>query len=394
MISQREFFLRHIAQTSDIPLGIEVERAEGCYLMDVNGKKYLDLISGIGVSNLGHGHPAIIKAIKEQVDKHLHLMVYGEYIQSPQNKLAKLLIDNLPTGLDTVYFTNSGTEATEGAMKLAKRHTGRSGFISFDSCYHGSTQGALSLAGGEWLQNGYTPLLPNCTVLKYNDIACLEKINTATAAVFVEPIQGEAGARAADPEFLSALRQRCTDTGVLLVFDEIQCGMGRTGTLWAHEKYGVIPDIILLGKALGGGMPLGAFISSNEIMSKLSYEPVLGHITTFGGHPLSCTAGYAALDILLSSGLVGNVIKKEEAFRKALQHPNIKAIHGKGLLLSMELKDFGQVQKVIRHCIEHWIITDWFLYNDNCIRIAPPLTISIDEIVSACGIIIEGVNSL
>ncbi len=392
MLSQREFFLRHIGQTSDIPLGLEVEHAEGCYLYDTDGKKYLDLISGISVSALGHGRPEIIDAIKKQADKHLHLMVYGEYIQSPQNEYARLLVENLPPQLDSVYFTNSGAEATEGAMKLAKRYTGRTGFVSFENAYHGSTQGALSLAGGEWLKSAYRPLLPDCIQLPYNDIPALERINEKTAAVFIDLVQVEAGVRKIDPVFLSALRDRCTEFGVLLVFDEIQTGMGRTGSLWAFEQYGVVPDILLLGKAFGGGMPLGAFISSREIMQTLSFDPVLGHITTFGGHPVSCAAGHAALNILVSSGVIDTVKEKESLFRELLVSPKIKAFHSAGLLAALELESFAEVQRVIHHCIENGVITDWFLFNDKCLRIAPPLVISNEEILFACNVIMNAIR--
>ena len=392
MLSQREFFLRHIAQTSDIPLGIEVERAEGCYLYDTNGEKFLDLISGISVSALGHGRSEIIDAIKKQAEKHLHLMVYGEYIQSPQNDYARLLVENLPPQLDSVYFTNSGAEATEGAMKLAKRYTGRTGFVSFENAYHGSTQGALSLAGGEWLKSVYRPLLPDCIQLPYNDIAALERINEKTAAVFIDLVQVEAGVRKIDSTFLSALRDRCTKLGVLLVFDEIQSGMGRTGSLWAFEQFNVVPDILLLGKAFGGGMPLGAFISSKEIMQTLSFDPVLGHITTFGGHPVSCAAGYAALNTLITSGIIDIVKEKESLLRKLLVSPKIKAFHSAGLLAALELESFAEVQRVIHHCIENGVITDWFLFNDKCIRIAPPLVISNEEIRFACNVILKAIG--
>ena len=392
MLSQREFFLRHIAQTSDIPLGLEIERAEGCFIYDGSGKKYLDLISGISVSALGHGHPEIIKAIKNQAEKHLHLMVYGEYIQSPQNDLARLLVENLPDSLNSVYFTNSGAEATEGAMKLAKRFTGKTGFISFENAYHGSTQGALSLAGGEWLKSAYRPLLPDCVQLPYNDISSLERITNKIAAVFIDLVQVEAGVRRIDPGFLKALQEKCRQNGVLLVFDEIQTGMGRTGSLWAFEQYGVTPDILLLGKAFGGGMPLGAFITSKEMMQTLSFDPVLGHITTFGGHPVSCAAGYAALKTLINSGIKDTVREKESLFRKLLVSSKIKAFHSAGLLMALELESFDEVQRVIHGCIENGVITDWFLFNDKCIRIAPPLIIDDEEIIFACNVILNSIG--
>lgn len=394
MLSQRQIFLRHLAQTSDIPLFLEIEKAEGVYLYDQSGKKYLDLISGISVSNLGHRHPAIIDAIQKQLDKYLHLMVYGEFVQSPQTEFAKLLTDHLPENLNTVYFTNSGAEATEGAMKLAKRATGRTQIISFKDAYHGSTQGALSIAGDEWLKNAFRPLLPDTLQLKYNSFEDLEEITERTAAVFAEPIQSEAGGRLPEEGFLKTLRERCTEVGALLVFDEIQIGMGRTGKLWGMQHTDVIPDVILLGKALGGGMPLGAFITSRDLMGLLSHDPVLGHITTFGGHPVCCAAGKAAFQVLLESDLISQIERKENLFREKLQHPKIKALHGKGLLLALDLGSFDAVQKVIRYCIEKGVITDWFLFNSECIRIAPPLVISEEEIEFACEVILEGVNIL
>jgi acetylornithine/N-succinyldiaminopimelate aminotransferase len=393
MPTTRQLFLSHLAQTSPIPLGLEIVKAEGCYMYDASGKKYLDLISGIGVSSLGHRHPKVVAAIKDQVGKYLHLMVYGEYIQSPQVAFAKLLTDNLPATLDCVYFTNSGTEATEGAMKLAKRSTGRSEIIGCTNSYHGSTQGALSIAGDEWFKNAFRPLIPGTRQIRYNNIEDIALITANTAAVFIEPIQAEAGGLVPDPEYLQAVRQKCNETGTLLVFDEIQTGFGRTGSLFNFQEKNIVPDILLLGKALGGGMPLGAFISSHALMQHLTHDPVLGHITTFGGHPVSCAAGKATLEVLLESKLIETVTEKEALIRSNLIHPKIKAIRGKGLLLAVEVADFDEVQKVIQYSLENGLVTDWFLFNDQCIRMAPPLVITNEEIEWACNIIKEGLDS-
>ncbi len=388
----RQLFLEHLAQTSDFPLAFEIEKAEGCYLIDPQGKKYLDLISGIAVSNLGHGNEKIRRAIIQQVEKHAHLLVYGELVQAPQVQLAAKLASVLPPALQSVYLVNSGAEATEGAMKLAKRYTGRYEIACFENAYHGSTQGALSLIGGDAMKNGFMPLLPGITRLRFNREEDLELITTATAAVFTEPIQGEAGIRPGTDSFLKALRRRCDETGTLLVFDEIQSGYGRTGKLFAFEHSGVVPDILLLAKGMGGGMPLGAFISSVEIMRCLRNNPVLGHITTFGGHPVSCAASLAALEELLSGSLIAEAAEKEKLFREGLQHPRIKEIRGKGLMLAAELDSFATVQKVIQRCLDKGLLTDWFLFCDYSLRIAPPLTISREEIEWACGVIKESLG--
>lgn len=392
MISQRQLFLSQLAQTSPIPLGLEIDHAEGCWLYDVNGKKYLDLISGISVSSIGHRHPAVVEAIKAQVDKYLHVMVYGEYIQSPQVAFAKLLTDHLPEALNCVFFTNSGTEATEGAMKLTKRVTSRPEIIGCYNSYHGSTQGALSIAGGEWFKNSFRPLLPGTRQIRFNNFDDIREITNHTAAVFMEPIQAEAGGILPSPGYLEAVRLRCSETGTLLVFDEIQTAFGRTGSFFNFEQNGVIPDILLLGKALGGGMPLGAFIADQVIMNEFTHDPVLGHITTFGGHPVSCAAGKAAMEVLIDSELVQQVNEKETLFRSNLNHPEIKAIHGQGLLLAVEVSGFDKVQKIIRACIPEGLITDWFLFNDRCIRIAPPLIITKEEILWACEVIKKAIG--
>ncbi len=394
MYTRRQIFLQHVAQTSPTPPALDISRAKGVYLYDQNNKKYLDLISGISVSSLGHGHPEILEATKAQIDKHMHLMVYGEYIISPQIKLAQELSDQLPEQLSTVYFTNSGTEATEGAMKLAKRFTGRTNFVSFRNSYHGSTQGALSICGNEWLKNAYRPLLTGQTILDFNDEFQFDLIDQNTAAVFVEPIQAEAGIILPENNFLEKLAGHCKKVGALLVFDEIQTGMGRTGKLFAFQHYNVVPDILLLGKALGGGMPLGAFISSSEIMKTLSHDPILGHLTTFGGHPVCCASASAALEIIVRDKLAEIVIEKEKLFRKLLVHENIRIIRGKGLLLCIEFESEKFNQDVIARCYEKGLISDWFLFAANCLRIAPPLIISNEEIKEACRIILEAIDEV
>lgn len=392
MYTRRQLFFKHIAQTSAFPPALEIIRAEGCYLIDVSGMKYLDLISGISVSSLGHGNEEIRKAIHKQVDEHLHLMVYGEHIVSSQVDLVQTLTENLPQSLQSVYLTNSGTEATEGAMKLAKRHTGRTGFISFKNAYHGSTQGSLSICGNEKLKSAFRPLLPDHRIIDYNSMEQLQFIDENTAAVFIEPIQAEAGIILPEKGFLEKVRLRCNEQNAMLVFDEIQTGMGRTGQLFAFNDSNVIPDILLLGKAFGGGMPLGAFVSSNEIMSKLSFDPSLGHLTTSGGHPVSCAAALASLKILTRTDILVSVIKKEELFRTLLKHSLIKSVRGKGLLFAIEFENEAINQKVIQLCFEKGLLTDWFLFSPFCLRIAPPLTISDDEIRKACNIILEAIE--
>ena len=392
MLSQKQLFLQHLAQTSPTPPSLEIERAEGVFLYDKTGKKYLDLISGIAVSSLGHGHPEIKQAAKDQIDRHMHLMVFGEFVISPQVNLAKQITDLLPDKLSTVYFTNSGTEATEGAMKLAKRFTGRNNFVSFKNSYHGSSQGALSLGGNEWLKNAYRPLLNGQTIIDYNNENHLDQITEKTAAVFVEPIQAEAGIILPQNNFLQKIKDQCKQTGSLLVFDEIQTGIGRTGKLFAFEHSNVIPDILLLGKALGGGMPLAAFISSNEIMSTLSVDPILGHLTTFGGHPVSCATSSATIHFIQRNQLAESALEKEKVFRRLLVHENIRKIRGKGLLLCIEFESDQFNQAVINSCYQKGLITDWFLFASNCLRIAPPLTITDHEIELACRIILDAVD--
>lgn len=393
MLTDRQLFLNNLAQTSDSPLALEITKAEGIFIYDSSGKKYFDLISGISVSNTGHRHPAIVKAIKDQADQYLHLMVYGEYIQSPQVKLAGILSGLLPEKLNNCYFVNSGSEAVEGAMKLAKRYTGRKKIVAFKNAYHGSTQGALSIIGNESYQTPFAPLLPGIDHLDFNSTASFNQITTETACVIVEPVQGEAGIIIGTQDFLSALRTRCNETGTLLIFDEIQTGLGRTGYMFAFEKYGVIPDILLLAKGLGGGMPLGAFISSHEIMQTLTNNPVLGHITTFGGHPVSCAAALANIEVIINEQLIEGVAAKSNLFVQLLgKSKAISQIRSAGLMIALQLDNFAQVKNIIDCCIQKGVITDWFLFNDSSIRIAPPLTISEEQIREACRIILESLD--
>ncbi|GAB3924732.1 aspartate aminotransferase family protein [Mucilaginibacter myungsuensis] len=393
MLTHRQLFLANNAQTTNFPLLLEFERAEGVYLYDTAGKAHIDLISGIGVSNTGHSHPRVTQAVKDQVDKYMHLMVYGEYVQTPQVKLAEKLVGLLPDPLSSVYFVNSGAEAVEGAMKLAKRYTGRSKILACHNSYHGSTQGALSLMGSEEFKQAYRPLLPNTGFIRFNDPSDLDKITEETAAIFIETVQGEAGIRVADVEYMQALSQRCKATGTLLVLDEIQAAMGRTGRLFAFEHYGIVPDILLLAKALGGGMPLGAFIASTEVMGALKENPILGHITTFGGHPVCCAAGLAALEVILDEGLIDSVAAKEALFRELLVHPAIKEVRGKGLMLAAEFESFEVNKRIIDRCITNGVITDWFLHCSNSMRIAPPLIITEEQIREACRVILQAIEA-
>lgn len=392
MPTLRQLFLANNAQTTDFPLLLEFERAEGIYMYNKDGKAYTDLISGIGVSNLGHSHPYVVNAIKEQLDKYMHLMVYGEYVQTPQVRFAEKLVSLLPAHLQSVYFTNSGAEAVEGALKLAKRFTGRTEIIACNNSYHGSTHGALSVMGNEEFKQAYRPLLPGVGFIRFNNPVDLELITDKTACVIVETVQGEAGIRVPDAIYMQALRRRCNETGTLLILDEIQAAFGRTGKLFAFEHFGIEPDILLLAKALGGGMPVGAFISSNKIMGALKENPILGHITTFGGHPVCCAAGLAALEVLLNENLLAGIAEKEALFKKLLVHPAIKEVRGKGLMLAAEFESFELNKKIIDRCIENGVITDWFLHCSNSMRIAPPLIITTAEIEKACEVILEAID--
>jgi len=392
MLTQRQLFLQHNAQTSPEPLMLEFVKAKGIYIYDAAGKKHIDLIAGIGVSNVGHCHPTVVKAIQEQAETYMHLMVYGEYVQTPQVNFAKALADILPKSLNCTYFLNSGTEAVEGAMKLAKRYTGRKGFIACKNAYHGSTQGAESLMESDFYSSGYGPFLPNVSFIQHNNIDDLDKITEEIAAVFIEPIQGEAGIRVADLEYMQALRAKCNETKTLLIFDEIQSGFGRSGKMFAFEHYNVIPDVLLLAKGIGGGMPIGAFISSLEIMSVLSHSPILGHMTTFGGHPVCCAAGLATLRTLVDHHIVDEVEEKGQLFKQLLVHPAIKEIRGRGLMLAVEFESFEINKKIIDACILDGILSDWFLHCSNSMRIAPPLIIVKEEIEEACRIILKNIN--
>jgi acetylornithine/N-succinyldiaminopimelate aminotransferase len=394
MVSERQLFLSHLAQTSDIPLMLEVEHAEGIYLFDRKGKKYIDFISGIAVSSLGHNNPCIIDAIKKQLDKHLHLMVYGEYIQSVQVQLAEKTASLLPGPLNAAYFVNSGTEANEGAVKLAKRYTARHKIISFKNAYHGSTQGSLSLMGNETFKNAFRPLLPGIQICEMNNQQTIDAIDNQIAAVIMEPIQAESGIMIPEIGFLKKVRDKCTQTGTLLIFDEAQTGFGRTGTMFGFEHSSVVPDIITFAKAFGGGMPLGAFVSSQQVMQSLMNNPVLGHITTFGGHPVSCAASLAAIQYIEDHNLHEAAKEKEKTIRDNLAHPKIQELRGCGLFIAMQLQSFDAVRKVILHAMEHGLITDWFLFCDSAIRIAPPLTITHEEIIMACGILKRALDTL
>ena len=393
MLTDRQLFLNNLAQTSDTPLALEITKAEGIYLYDVSGKKYMDLISGISVSNTGHRHPEVIKAIKVQTDKYLHLMVYGEYIQSPQVQLAGKLAELLPESLNNCYFVNSGSEAVEGALKLAKRYTGRKKIVAFKHAYHGSTHGSLSVIGDPAYQEPFGPLLPGVEHITFNAIHELNTITNETACVIIEPVQGEAGIIEATPSFIKALREKCNQTGAMLIFDEIQTGMGRTGSMFAFERYAVVPDILLLAKGLGGGMPIGAFISSREMMQTLTYNPVLGHITTFGGHPVSCAAALANTSVIIDEKLVENVAWKSQLFADLLsQSKTISEIRRVGLMIALQLDNYAHVKRVIDRCIEQGVITDWFLFNDSSMRIAPPLTIDESQIREACRVILQALD--
>ncbi|MET4105230.1 aspartate aminotransferase family protein [Hymenobacter sp. UYP22] len=395
MLTPRQLFLRHQAQTSDFPLLLEIERAEGVYMYDANNEQYLDLISGIGVSNVGHRHPRVLQAIQNQLDKYLHLMVYGELVQAPPARLAQALTATLPAHLDNVYFTNSGTEAVEGALKLAKRHTGRTKLLSCYNAYHGSTHGALSITGSEGFKNAFRPLLPDVQHLRHNHFEDLQLIDEHTAAVVIETVQGEAGVRLPAPGYLPALRQRCTEVGALLILDEIQSGFGRTGTFWAFEQFGIEPDILLTAKGMGGGMPIGAFIAPQHIMASFKTDPILGHCTTFGGHPVSCAAALATLQVIQEENLLAGVAEKAARFRQQLRHPAIREVRNCGLMMAVEFASFEVLKPIIDHALwqEH-VLTDWFLFCDNSLRIAPPLTITLEQIDDACTALLRAVSSV
>lgn len=394
MLTNRQLFLQHLAQTSSTPLLLEIEKAEGVFMFDTKGNSIIDLISGIGVSNVGHRHPKVLEAIREQLDKYLHLMVYGEFIQAPQIKLAESLCSLLPPALNSVYFVNSGSEAVEGALKLAKRYTGRSKIISFVNSYHGSTHGSLSVNGNEAIKRAYRPLLPGIYNVPFNSDEVFKILDEQIAAVIIEPVQAEAGVIPAEKGFMSALEKKCKESGVLLIADEIQTGFGRTGTFWGFENYSITPDIVVCAKGMGGGMPLGAFISSGKIMEVLQKNPVLGHITTFGGHPVSCAASLATLKVILDENLLQSVVEKEKLFLERLKHPLVKRIRAKGLLMAVEFESYEILKKVIDLAILKGVLTDWFLFCDNSMRIAPPLVINKKEIEQACAILTDSMNEI
>lgn len=394
MISHKELFLLNNAQTSTSPNLLEIESAEGLYLYDKGGKSYMDLVSGFAVSNIGHRHPKVIEAIKQQLDKYLHLTVYGEFVQSPMVLFAQKLISVLPEQLNNVYFVNSGTEATEGALKLAKRFTGRSGIISCYHAYHGSTHGALSVMGNEHYKQKYRPLLPDVSFINFGLEADLELITTETACVIMETVQGEAGIRVATRAYMQKLREKCNETGTLLILDEIQAAFGRTGKLFAFENYGIVPDILLLAKALGGGMPIGAFIANREVMGVLKENPILGHITTFGGHPVSSVSGLASLNVILDNDMVAGVNAKGELFKELLVHPLINEVRGIGLMMAIQLDSFEQVERVSKFCAADGVVIDWFLHCETALRVAPPLIITETEIREACKIILKALDTI
>nr|MBI1232221.1 aminotransferase class III-fold pyridoxal phosphate-dependent enzyme [Cytophagales bacterium] len=391
-MNNRQLFLSTLAQTTDFPLLLEIERAEGIYLYGQDGQRYIDLISGIGVSNVGHRHPKVLEAIQEQLDKYLHLMVYGEYVQTPQTRLAAALCETLPERLNNVYLVNSGSEAVEGALKLAKRYTNRREIVSCVNAYHGSSHGALSVGGNEVFKRAYRPLLPGVSNIHYGSFHQLSTITKETAAVIIETIQGEAGIRIACREYFQALRERCDEVGALLIVDEIQAGFGRTGKFWAFEHFDFVPDMVVCAKGMGGGMPIGAFIAPQHIMAAFKNNPLLGHITTFGGHPVSAAASFATLQVLRGENVIAEVDKKADLFRSLLVHPKIKTIRNKGLMMAVEFESFEILKPIIDRAIQLGVITDWFLFCDNSMRIAPPLIITREEITLACKLLLSAID--
>ncbi len=394
-ISNRQLFLNHVAQVSPKPMDLEIVKAQGIYLYDVTGKSYIDFISGISVSNVGHCHPNVVKAIQQQAETYMHLMVYGEYVQSPQIQLAKALTDLLPENLNSVFYTNSGTEATEGALKLSKRVTGRTEIICFTNAYHGSSHGSLSVMGNEEFKQAFRPLLPDVKILEYNSIEEVHKhISSKTACVIIEPVQSETGYTVASNAFLKAIREKCSEHGALFILDEIQNGFGRSGTFFAFEQTGIVPDILLLAKGMGGGLPIGCFISAQTLLNEFTHNPVLGNINTFGGNAVCCAASLACLQTIQSEALLKNIEHKSNLIRSLLVHPAIKNIKGKGLMLSLDFEDVDLNFKIIETCIKNGLIVDWFLFNAHSMRIAPPLVITEDEIKMACDIILRSISEV
>ncbi|MFT5858644.1 MAG: acetylornithine/N-succinyldiaminopimelate aminotransferase [Flavobacteriaceae bacterium] len=393
MSSISQEFLSVQAQTNDLPYLIEVESADGIYITDSSGKRYLDMIAGVAVNNIGHRHPKVIQAIKDQIDLHLHVMVYGEFVQKSQLNFAKKLVSLLPKQLNAVYTVNSGTEANEAALKLVKRVTGRTEIISFQGSYHGSTHGSLSVSGNETKKAAFRPLLPDVRFIQFNNLIDLEQITENTAGVIMETIQGDAGVRIPSQDFMNSLRARCSTVGALLIFDEIQCGIGRTGKLFAFEHFNVVPDILTLGKALGGGMPIGALISSNENLASFTHDPMLGHITTFGGHPVVCAAANACLEVMTSEIDYAAVEKNGQLLEDIISSSSeISEIRRIGLMFAFDMESFERVEKVVKKCLEKGLISFWFLSHPNSFRLSPPLTISAEEIRGAGRIIIEAIE--
>jgi acetylornithine/succinyldiaminopimelate/putrescine aminotransferase len=392
---EKDFFLNHLAQTNEHPFLLQVERAEGIYIYDKSGAVFMDMIAGVAVNNIGHCHPKVISAIKNQVDKHMHVMVYGEFVQEAQNEFGKTLLELLPEKLNCVYSVNSGTEANEAAIKLAKRKTGRMELIAFTGAYHGSTNGSLSISSNETKKQAYRPLLPEVRFLEWNDAAQLVNITNKTAGVIIETIQGDAGVRIPSKEFMSLLRKRCDEVGSLLIFDEIQCGMGRTGKIFAFEHFGITPDILTLGKALGGGMPVGALVSSNEIMSVFTNNPMLGHITTFGGNPVICAAARATLEVLKTEINLAEVERLGLLIEtKLYSHKSIKAIRRIGLMFAFDMESSEIVTKLVKKCMEKGLITFWFLSNPHSFRLSPPLNITEEQVNEATKLILEALDEI
>ena len=394
MTNLRKDFLDHQAQTSSFPLMIEVASAKGSYVYDVHGKAYLDFIAGVSANSLGHNHPKVTKAIKDQVDRYAHVMVYGEFIQQPQTELCKILASLLPQKLNSVYLVNSGTEAAEGAMKLAKRVTKRSEMVAAKFAYHGNTQGAMSVSGAETQNRAFRPIIPGTTFIEYNDVDDLSKITTETAAVILETIQGGAGFIVSQNNYLKKVRKRCDDVGALLILDEIQSGIGRTGTFFGFEHYDCIPDIIITGKGLGGGMPIGAFISSEDNMSLLKENPVLGHVTTFGGHPVIAAAALATVKEITQTNLMQEALRKEQLIKRSLQHEEIKEIRGKGLMLALMMEDAFMASEVVLKCMDEGLLLFFLLFEKRAVRISPPLTISDEEIEIGCAKILKDLDRI
>ena len=392
-MTERQFFIDHLGQTTPFPFLIEVERAEGNYIYAKDGKAYLDLIAGVAVNNIGHRHPKVVSALKNQIDQYLHVMVYGEFIQDPQQLLVKELLEVLPKKLDGVYVVNSGTEAIEAALKLAKRVTGRTELISFRGSYHGSTHGSMSVSGNEVKKLAFRPLLPGVQFLTHNEVSELNRITEKTAGVILETVQGDAGVRKPSVTFMKALRQRCDEVGALLILDEIQCGMGRTGKMFAFEHFEIVPDILTLGKALGGGMPIGALVSSQAFLNEFTHAPMLGHITTFGGHPVICAAAAAAVQVLKTEISWSELEKKAQGFQDRFkEQKEIKEIRRVGMMFAFDMESAERVEKVVTKCMEKGLITFWFLSHPYSFRLSPPLNMDESVLMHAADLILAAIE--